>query len=41
MVQTMINTKGDDGANIIGNAGEMDDEMETMGMASLNLGGKM
>ena len=41
MAQTMINTKGDDGANIIGNAGEMDDEMETMGMASLNLGGKM
>ena len=37
----MINTKGPGSANIIGNAGEMDDEMETMGMASLDLGGKM
>ena len=37
----MINTKGSDGANIIGNEGEMDDEMEMTGMASLSLGGKM
>ena len=38
-VFTMINTRGTDGANIIGNAGEMDNEMSMPVMETLKLDG--
>ena len=38
-VFTMINTRGTDGANIIGNAGEMDNEMSLPVMETLQLDG--
>ena len=41
MGSIMINTKGQGSANIIGNAGELDDEMELMGMGELSLASKM